>query len=200
MSSLEPLAKLCALLARLPGVGRRSAERMALALVRDGGALAGDLASAIQDVKQRVVACSRCGNTTLKSDDPCRLCTDPRRDDSIVCVVEDPSDIAVIERAGAFKGRYHALMGKLSPQRGEGFDSLRLDSLLQRVERDHVKEVILALNADVESDATASFIRQALTGRLVRVTRLARGIPAGSGLAYTDSVTLGSALANREAF
>lgn len=198
MSALEPLAKLCALLARLPGVGRRSAERMALAVVRDGGGLAGELAVALQDVRQNVVACSRCGHTTLRADDPCRLCTEPRRDDTLLCVVEDPSDIAVMERAGGYRGRYHALMGRLSPQRGEGFANLRLDALVQRAGQGQIKEVILALNTDVESDATASFIRQALSAFPIKITRLARGMPAGSGLAYADSATLSSALVHRQ--
>lgn len=200
MSLPEPLARLAQLLSRLPGVGRRSSERMALAIARDEGALAGELAASLQDVRARVASCSRCGNITLKSDNPCRICADPRRDGKTLCVVEDPSDVAVMERSGAYRGRYHVLMGRLSPRSGTGADDLRIDSLVRRVKEEGIEEVILALNADVESDATASFIRQSLANTAVRVTRLAQGIPSGSGLAYADSRTLGSAVQNRQAF
>lgn len=195
---LEPLDRLIELLARLPGVGRRSAERMALALVRDPAGLQRELLAALQDTAQRVAPCSLCGNITLRSEDPCRICTDRRRDEKTLCVVEDPADILLMERTGAFRGRYHALMGRLSPMRGEGVKNLRVDALLDRVRREGVQEVVLALNADVESDATASYLREALAGLKVKVTRPARGIPAGSGVAYTDAATLARAMAHRE--
>jgi recombination protein RecR len=193
----EPLDKLVLLLAKLPGVGRRSAERMALALARNGN-LMRDLTASLRDVDARVMPCDRCGNITLRDANPCRLCTDPRRDDSLLCVVEDPGDIASIEKSGGFRGRYFALMGKISPMRGEGVQNTRIDALLARAGEGKVQEVILALNADVESDATASFLRDALAAQKIRVSRLARGIPAGSGVAYSDSQTLAGALQARQ--
>lgn len=194
MKAIESLVRLSSMLARLPGVGRRSAERMALALLRDQGTLIKDLAFSLQDAAARLRTCSLCGNITPRELDPCELCTDPSRDARVICVVEDPGDILTLERAGSFRGRYHALMGRLSPARGEGIAQLRIDSLLARVDREQVREVILALNADVESDATASFLCEALSGKEVRVTRLARGIPAGSGVAHADASTLAQAM------
>ena len=199
MSQAVPLTRLIALLARLPGVGRRSAERMAVKLARDEGTLIRDLIQALSEVDKNIKVCSRCGSMTLKSEDPCALCTDPRRDDRLLCVVEDPADIALLEKSGEFHGRYHALMGKISPMKGEGVRELRVESLLKRVEHDSVREIILALNSDVESDATAMFIRHALSGKPVTVTRLAFGIPAGSEIAYSDAVTLSRALKGRQA-
>lgn len=197
---LEPLDKLVQLLARLPGVGRRSAERMALALVRDSGGLLRETIAALQDAAQRVVPCSRCGNITLRVEDPCRLCTDRRRDDAVLCVVEDPSDILLMERTGAFRGRYHALMGRLSPMRGEGIHNTRVEALVERVRAEGFQEVILALNADTESDATASYLHDVLAGLKVKVSRPARGIPSGSGVGYTDATTLARAMEHREMF
>jgi recombination protein RecR len=194
MKTPDALIRLSGLLSKLPGVGRRSADRMAMALLRDQGTLLRDLAFALQDAGARLKTCSQCGSITPRDEDPCALCTDPRRTGKILCVVEDPGDIITIERAGGFQGRYHALMGKLSPERGEGVAQLRIESLLVRIERERVEEVILALNADVESDATASFIHDALTGKNVRVSRLARGIPAGAGVAHADASTLAQAL------
>lgn len=197
MRTLEPIDKLVSILGRLPGVGRRSAERMAMKLARDPGGLVNDLLAALQDVSARVRTCSWCGSLTLAAEDPCVLCKDPRRDARVICVVEDPGDILLIERSGEFKGRYHALMGKLSPMQGEGPQNLRLDALLKRIDKDGIGEVILALNSDVESDATAAFLRHALSSRKVRVSRLAFGMPAGSEIAYSDPVTLARAIEGR---
>ena len=200
MIPLEPLDRLITVLARLPGVGRRSAERMALRLIRDSGSLSTDLKSALDEARDRVGSCSRCGHFTLRTEDPCRICRDPRRDNGQVCVVEEPTDIMLLEKAGAFQGRYHALMGKLSPMRGEGVSDLRVDALVRRVKEERFKEAILALNTDVESDATAGFLREVLEGVGVKVSRLAFGIPAGSGLSYSDPVTLQRAMKGRQAF
>lgn len=200
MKTPDALIRLSGLLSKLPGVGRRSAERMAMALLRDQGTLVRDLSFALSDAGSKLKPCSQCGSITMRDEDPCGLCTDPRRNGKILCVVEDPGDILNLERAGGFQGRYHALMGKLSPARGEGVAQLRIESLLSRIERDRVEEVILALNADVESDATASFLHDALAGKNVRITRLARGIPSGSGVAHADSSTLAQALENRRPF
>ncbi len=198
MNPIEPLDKLTSLLGRLPGVGRRSAERMALKLARDSRGLVRDLILALQDLDAKVCACSLCGGITLKTEDPCSLCRDARRDSRVICVVEDPGDILLIERTGYFRGRYHALMGKLSPMKGEGVQGMRVESLLKRIDGEGIEEVILALNSDVESDATSSFLQHALSTRKVKVSRLAFGIPAGSAIAYSDSVTLSRALQNRQ--
>jgi recombination protein RecR len=199
MNALEPLEKLAAIFRKLPGVGRRSAERMVHALARDRSGIIGELIAALREADAQVTPCSRCGNITLKTADPCALCTDGRREDRLLCVVSDPSDIAAIERSGAFRGRYHTLGGKLSPARGEGVQQAGLEALLARVAREGVEEVLLALDTDVEGDATASFIHDALAARKVRVTRLARGLPVGSGIAYTDHVTLARAIDGRQA-
>lgn len=196
----EPLDRLIQLLARLPGVGRRSAERMAWALARDTNGLTRELSAALADTAQRMTACSRCGTITTRTEDPCRICTDTRRDEHLLCVVEDPTDILWIERAGAYRGRYHALLGRLSPMRGEGVAHLRVDALLARLKPEGIQEVILALNADTESDATASFLHEALSAQGVKVTRLARGLPTGSGVGYADSSTLARALEHRQTF
>jgi recombination protein RecR len=197
MTGKDPLAKLSMLLAKLPGVGRRSAERMALKLAREQGTLVRDLIAALGEVEATLKACSLCGSITRKDEDPCQLCTDPRRDDAVLCVVEDPADIVLIERAGGFRGRYHSLMGKLSPMKGEGVADLRIEALLKRIVSRGVKEVILALGSDVESDATISFLRQVLSSKKVAISRLAFGIPAGSEIAYSDPVTLARALEGR---
>ena len=196
----EPMDRLIQLLARLPGVGRRSAERMAWALARDANGLTRELSAVLADTAQRMTVCARCGNLTTRTEDPCRLCTDTRRDDRVLCVVEDPADLVWIERSGGFRGRYHALMGKLSPMRGEGVAQLRVDALLARLKPEGVQEVILALNSDTESDATASFLHEALTAQGVKVTRLARGLPTGSGVGYADGATLARALEHRQTF
>jgi recombination protein RecR len=197
MNNADPLEHLIAALARLPGVGRRSAQRMAVRIAREPGKLGDELAAALQMVKECVRSCSGCGHLTSVDRNPCSLCTDPRRDSRVLCVVEDPGDILVIEASGAFRGRYHALMGKLSAMKGQGRAQLRLEALLNRIDQDGIGEIILALNTDVESDATAEYIRQILASRPVQVSRLAYGIPAGSGVAYADPVTLSRALQGR---
>ena len=196
---IESLDKLVQLLARMPGVGRRSAEQMAWSLARDPAGLTKELSAVLAEVALRVTTCTRCGNVTVRTEDPCRLCTDTRRDDKMLCVVEDPSDILMIEKAGIFRGRYHALMGKLSPMRGEGPSTIRVDALLARIKPEGIQEVILALNADMESDATGSFLREALASQHVKITQLARGLPTGSGIGYADRTTLARALEHRQA-
>ena len=197
MGGLAPLDELAAALARLPGVGRRSAERMALAIVRDRGSLSEALVSALRKARELLCACERCGSITARDADPCPLCTSPTRDASRLCVVEDPGDILQLERSGGFNGRYHALMGRLSPMRKQGPADLRVEALLRRIEEEPIEEVILALNTDVEGDATASYLVERLRPRKVKVTRLAFGLPAGSGVAYADAVTLARALKGR---
>jgi recombination protein RecR len=193
---MEVLERLIACLAKLPGVGRRSAERMAVRLARNGD-LAGVLMNALGEVRESVCCCSRCGSLTGADLNPCRLCTSAGRDGTVLCVVEDPGDIAIMEKSGGFNGRYHALMGRLSPMKGQGRDGMRLKSLLARIDDERFGEVILALSTDVEGDATAAMIADMLKDRPVRVSRLAYGLPAGSGIGYSDPVTLARAINGR---
>lgn len=197
MAGLEPIEKLIRQFSRLPGVGRRSAERMALRVALDKENLADELARALRGVAEQVQPCSRCGNLTLATRDPCRICTDAHRDAHLLCVVEDPLDIQMIERAGVYHGRYHALMGKLSPAQEVGVEDLRVRTLLERIREEGVREVLLATCADVEGDATASFLHDLLTARKVKVSRLALGLPAGGAVAYSDPVTLARAIEHR---
>ncbi|MDD5678739.1 MAG: recombination mediator RecR [Kiritimatiellae bacterium] len=200
MRTFPPLDKAIACFSKLPGIGRRSAERMAMKLVSDQTGLLKDLITSLQGVDEKIGCCSRCGALTSRDEGPCRFCTDATRDGSLLCVVEEPSDVLQIENAGGYRGRYHVLRGKLSPMLGIGADQLRLEPLALRLKSEPIKEVILALNADVESDATASMIRDLLAGTAVKLTRPAMGIPAGSGIAYSDAVTLARAIGSRQPF
>ena len=194
---MDPLGQLTEMLAKLPGIGRRTAERLSVHLARNPAGLARDLSAAIEEARSKLTACKLCGSVTSKGENPCRLCSDARREDAILCVVEDPADIALIERSGEYHGRYFALMGKISPMRGEGIGDLRLPALLARAAA--VKEVLLALNCDVESEATASYLRHVISQKSpqVKISRLALGIPAGSAIAFSDPVTLGRAIRGR---
>ena len=195
---IEAVDRLVGVLARLPGLGRRSAERIALRLVRDRGrGTAAELIAALQGLESQVRLCATCGAMTPADRDPCRICTDPRRETRSLCVVEDPSDIASIEASGAFQGRYHALMGRLSPMRGEGPRQLRVEALVRRIGDETIEEVILALNTDAESESTAQWLASKLAALGVKVTRIAYGLPVGSGIAYSDPVTLQRAIAGR---
>jgi recombination protein RecR len=187
-------------LGRLPGVGRRSAERMASRLVREPAGLMRELMDALAEAQRTIVPCPLCGGVTTTDRQPCALCSNPRRDATVLCVVEDPNDIAAIQRAGVFQGRYHALMGKLSPMKGEGLRHLRIPALLERLDREPIAEVLLATGTDVEGEATATYVAGLLKGRNVRVTRIALGLPAGSGIAYADPVTLKRAIGGRRKF
>ena len=184
-------------LARLPGLGRRSAERAALALLRKPDTLLDALAAALREARAAVCCCSVCGGFTSCGQNPCVLCSDASRDDAVLCVVEEPSDIFAIERSGGFRGRYHALMGKLSPARQTGPAELRLRTLAERVGRGGAEEVLLALSTDMEGDATAGYIDELLKPLGVRVTRLAFGLPADSGVSYSDPLTLKRAINGR---
>ncbi|MBN2686125.1 MAG: recombination protein RecR [Pontiellaceae bacterium] len=197
MEHLIPLDTLTAALSRLPGIGRRSAERMAMALVQDQKGLMRILANALLEADENIVTCERCGNITLTIKNPCELCTRPRRDAQMLCVVETPADIMKIEQSGGFHGRYHALMGRLSPMHGVGAADLRVDKLLQRIADENIAEVIITLGTDVESDATAGYLREILATRSVKVSRIAFGLPAGSAIEYTDSATLARAIKGR---
>ena len=182
-------------LSRLPGIGRKTASRLTFYLLKQPRESASRLSDAILQVKDRISFCETCGN--IAEGRLCTHCLDPRRDDAIVCVVEEPSDIHVIERSGGFRGRYHVLHGRLSPLDGVGPEGLTVERLLERVREGSVTEVILATNPDVEGEATALYLRRALAPLSVRVTRIARGIPMGGSLEFLDEITVGEALAGR---
>jgi recombination protein RecR len=181
-------------LTRLPGVGTRTAQRLAFHILRVPKDEAVALAGAIADVKERVRFCTECGNLT--EEDVCAICSDARRDRAVVCVVEQPADLISLERTHEFRGLYHVLGGALSPIDGVEPEHLRIGELLQRVERNGIEEVVLATNPNMTGEATAAYLADRLRGR-VRVTRLASGLPVGGDLEYADEVTLGRALAGR---
>ena len=194
---LRPIEDLEKCLAKLPGLGRRSAARAALALVRERVRLADPLLESLKIACDSVCCCSRCGAFTTRTEDPCALCTDPSRENGILCVVEEPSDIVSLEAAGVFHGRYHTLGGKLNPARRQPPEKLRFASLLERIEKEHFTEVFLALSTDMDGDATAGYIAELLREYPIKVTRLAFGLPADSGIAYSDPLTLKRAIQGR---
>ena len=181
-------------LTRLPGIGRRSAQRLTFHLLSARPEEALELARAIEDVKARVRFCRECGNLT--EEELCGVCADERRDRTVICVVEQPVDVVSVERTGEFRGLYHVLGGALSPLDGVEPSDLRIDGLLSRVERNGVAEVVLATNPTMTGEATAAYVADRLRGK-VRVTRLASGLPVGGDLEYADEVTLGRALSGR---
>ncbi|MBU6365425.1 MAG: recombination mediator RecR [Gemmatimonadetes bacterium] len=192
MSVIDDLARE---LARLPGIGRKTAFRLTHHLLRQPPEQSRRLAEALVAVTERVQRCTRCRNYTESP--VCPLCADPRRDAATLCVVEEPGDIAAVERAGEFRGLYHVLGGRLSPLDGVGPDDLAIAPLLDRLEPDGVREVILATNPSLEGEATALYLQRQLAGRGVTVTRIARGLPVGGDLEYADGVTIAQALAAR---
>jgi len=189
----DPLQRLIGELGRLPGIGPKTAARLAHHLLKVPPGEARALAQAIVEVKEKLFHCSRCNSIT--AEDPCRYCSDPARDRTALCVVEEPFNIQPIERTGEYRGLYHVLLGALSPQRGIGPDQLAVSGLLDRL--DGVREVILATNPNVEGEATALYLARLLKPRGVEVTRLAFGMPVGGDIEYTDEVTLGRSLAGR---
>ena len=184
-------------LARLPGIGRKTAQRLTYFLLKRPPEEIKRLARVLDTVAERVHACSTCGNLT--EEDPCALCANPRRDRTIVCVVEEASDIGAIERTGEYRGLYHVLGGRLSPLEGIGPDELNIKSLLERIREDGagIKEVIVATNPSVEGEATALYLQRLIQPLGIRVTRLARGLPVGGDLEYADGVTIAQALSGR---
>lgn len=191
---IAPIEDLTRALARLPGLGRRSASRAALALLREPERLLDPLAWAIRVARESVVCCSRCGAFTTRGEDPCALCTDALRDGKVVCVVEEPADIMPIEASGAFRGRYHVLGGKLSTMHHVKPDNLRLRELAERISKEGISEVLVAVSTDMEGDATAGYISEMLSSSGVKATRLAFGLPADSGVSYSDPLTLRRAI------
>jgi recombination protein RecR len=182
-------------LTKLPGIGRRSAQRLTFHLLSARPEEALELARAIEDVKARVRFCRECGNLT-EEEERCGVCADERRDRTVICVVEQPVDVVSIERTGEFRGLYHVLGGALSPLDGVEPSDLRIDGLLSRVEQNGVAEVVLATNPTMTGEATAAYVADRLRGK-VQVTRLASGLPVGGDLEYADEVTLGRALSGR---
>jgi recombination protein RecR len=194
----EPVSRLIAELKGLPGIGAKSAQRIAFHILRTGAAEAEHLARAILDVKERIVTCSICNNVT--DDDPCFYCTSPERNPKLVCVVEEPPNVVAIEKTHEYKGRYHVLMGSLSPLQGIGPERLKIRGLLERLSKEGVEEVILATNPNVEGEATAIYLSKLIKPLGVRVTRIAMGIPVGSELDYADEITVGKALSGRREY
>jgi recombination protein RecR len=190
-----PIQDLIDELARLPGIGPKSAQRLAFHLVKADPVEAKRLAEVIVRAKERIAFCAECGNVAEGA--LCRICADPGRERTVLCVVEEPKDVATIEKAGVIKGRYHVLGGAISPLDGVGPEDLRVQELLDRVERDGVTEVILATNPNLEGNATAMYVAAMLKPAGIRVTRLASGLPVGGDLEYADEVTLSQALEGR---
>ncbi|MDP2622165.1 MAG: recombination mediator RecR [Hyphomicrobiales bacterium] len=192
------IERLIHLLARLPGLGPRSARRAALYLIKRKDELLEPLAAALKLAGERILVCSTCGN--IDTADPCAICADPRRDASVICVVEDVADLWALERAAAIDARYHVLGGVLSPLDGIGPDELNIAALIARAGADEVKEVLLAVNATVEGQTTAHYITDLLAGSGVKVSRLAHGVPVGGELDYLDEGTLAAAVRQRTEF
>jgi len=195
MTRSDPLAELVAALQRLPGIGARSAQRLAHHLLKTPREEIDALAAAMLSVKERVTYCSICSNIT--DVEPCAYCTAPDRDRGIICVVEQPENVGAVERTRAFKGRYHVLAGAIAPLQGIGPDDLRIKGLLARVGGGEVREVILATNPTVEGEATALYLARLLKPLGVQVTRIAMGVPVGADLDYTDEFTMSKAMEGR---
>ncbi len=193
----EPIVSLTAALASLPGIGPRSAERLALYLVQTDASAVRQLAGKLIEVREKVRLCSSCGSLTEL--DPCAICSDPRRDPSLICVVERPVDVFSFEKAGSFRGKYHVLGGKISPLNGVGPEDLRIAQLEDRLSREPIKELVFALSTDVEGDATSFYLAKRFSSKDIQVSRLAYGLPAGSGLEFADEITLSRAFEGRRA-
>ena len=194
----EPLTKLINELSKLPGIGPKSAQRLAFHLLRSSEETTKALVIAVEDMKKQVDLCSICFHITDK--DPCQLCQDEERDESVLCVVEQALDVIVLERTGQYRGRYHVLQGVLNPMEGIGPEDLKISELLQRVQSGNIGEVIMATNPSLEGESTAMYVQRLLTPHGVRITRLARGLPSGADLEYTDEITLAHAFEGRQTF
>jgi len=190
------LVRLIKRLSKLPGIGEKTAERLALHILRSSHEEARALSESLLEVKEKIRFCSTCFG--LSESDPCGICLDDGRDHEVVCVVEQPSDLVALERSGAFKGVYHVLQGVLSPMNGVGPDDLKIRALLERIKAGRIREVTIATNTNVEGEATASYLAQCLKGYPVQVTRIATGVPVGGDLKYLDDVTLRRAMERRE--
>jgi len=191
----EPLRILIEELNKLPSIGRKSAQRLALHLVKKEKKELEDLINALTDLKDKIKFCSNCYN--ISADDLCTVCKNPKRDQSVICIVEEASDVIAIENTNEFSGLYHVLGGVLSPLSGIGVEDLKVKELIERLKQDHVKEIILALNPDTEGETTSLYIAKLLKPLGIKVTRLARGLPIGGDLEFTDEATIGRAVLNR---
>ena len=189
----QSVERLISEFAKFPGIGKKTAQRMAFHILMSNNEHSAHLAQAVMDVKTKILLCSACGGIT--EDDPCHICSDTRRDKNLICIVEDPADIYAFERMGIFRGLYHVLGGVISPLDGIGPDSLTIDRLLTRIQEG--MEIILATNASIEGDTTALYLGKILNEKGVEVTRLARGIPVGGELEYVDEATLQMAIEGR---
>ncbi len=195
MKSIPSIEKLIKELKKLPGIGPKGAQRIALYLLKRPQGEVAQLASALTEIKQRIRFCSRCFNLT--EEDPCDFCTDPQREQSLLCVVEEANDLLAIEKTGGYKGLYHVLQGAISPLEGIGPDELKIRELLMRLQEGKVEEVILATNPNTVGEATALYLLRLLKPLGVKVTRIARGLPVGGDLEYADEVTLSRAMEGR---
>jgi len=195
-ATAPPVARLIEAFHRLPGIGPKSAQRLTYHLLRAPEAEARSLAQAIVELKERIILCSVCQNVTEA--DPCGICSDPARDRSTICVVEEPLDILALERSGGHRGLYHVLHGAISPMDGIGPEDLKVSQLVARLRKGGVNEVIMATNPNLEGEATAMYVGRLLTPLGARVTRLARGLPVGADLEYADDLTLARALEHRQ--
>jgi recombination protein RecR len=196
MASLPPpLVRVIQELTKLPGIGEKTATRLAFHLLRVERREVEQLAEALRELRASIRLCSQC--LAFTAEDPCRLCSDPRRDPDTLCVVERPADVVAIERSGSFHGRYHVLHGSLSPLDGVGPEQLRIAELLARLQRGGVREVVVACNPTPEGETTAVYLAQLIKPLGIRVTRIAHGLPVGADVEYADSVTLGKALEGR---
>jgi recombination protein RecR len=191
----EPVARLIEAFQKLPGIGPKTAQRLTFFLLKRPAEESSELAAALGELKSRIVYCGVCFNVT--EDDPCRICQDPARDARVLCVVEEPNDLLAVERTGEYRGRYHVLLGALSPLDGIGPEDLKVRELLTRLDAHGVEEIILATNPSVEGEATAIYLAKLLKPLAVRITRIARGLPVGGDLEYADQVTLSKALEGR---
>ena len=199
MASLpEPITSLVAALSKLPGIGPRSAERISLHLVQTELSSVKDLARVLIEARERVSHCSICGALTERQ--PCGICSDARRDSSLICLVERPVDIISIEKSGTYRGKFHVLGGKISPLNGVGPEDLRIADLEERLSNEPIQEIIIALPSDVEGDATSFYMAKLFLGKAVKVTRIAHGLPVGSGLEFADELTLSRAIEGRQTF
>jgi recombination protein RecR len=198
MSSAFPpaLTRLIRNLSRLPGIGEKTSTRLALQILRWPAAQAQEFAASVAELHGRIHLCSRC--FTLSEEEPCPLCADPKRDSTVLCVVEDPDDLLAVEKAGVFRGRYHVLHGVIAPMEGIGPEQLKLDELLTRIQKEGIQEVIIATSSTVAGEATATYLSDMLVRRGVKASRIACGIPMGMDLKYADRMTLQRALEARQ--
>jgi recombination protein RecR len=194
----EPIQKLINAFERLPSIGPKSASRLAFFLLRADASFSDDLAEALTGLKDKVAFCEECFNITMAGHERCEICESPRRDEGVICVVEEALDVLALERTGGYFGKYHVLHGVLSPIEGIGPDDIKIRPLIDRVARGKTKEIILATNPSMEGDTTAMYIQQQLEPYPVRITRLARGLPVGGDLEYADQNTLLRALSGRQ--